>query len=130
MKILSLFLGVSTLLLTGCGQQYDLQSGQQSALVDSSIHLEAGANEIVPTTESTPTPTPSVAPTPSDPISAHSCGKKADKKIYICHRPPGNPDNEHTLCIAIQGAIHGHGILLDGSPTTTGDYLGKCAADQ
>lgn len=45
-------------------------------------------------------------------------GGEASKKVLICHIPPGNPDNKHTICIgksAVQGHIDHHG-----------DYLGEC----
>jgi hypothetical protein len=39
-------------------------------------------------------------------------------KVCICHIPPGNPDNAHTICIgepAVAAHIRNHG-----------DYLGEC----
>jgi hypothetical protein len=46
-----------------------------------------------------------------------TCGGGKNDKIVICHVPPGNPDNEHTLCISAHAtdAHLGHG-----------DYLGEC----
>lgn len=41
-----------------------------------------------------------------------------DNKVCICHIPPGNPDNAHTICIgapAVDAHIRNHG-----------DYLGEC----
>ena len=46
------------------------------------------------------------------------CGKKG-KKVYLCHIPPGNPANYHTICVS-PSAIPSH--LRDG------DYLGPCDA--
>lgn len=35
-----------------------------------------------------------------------ACGNNG-KKIYVCHFPPGNPENAHTLCVARQGFENG-----------------------
>lgn len=43
-------------------------------------------------------------------------------KTTICHIPPGNPANAHTLCVGNQ-AVPAH---LDNH----GDYLGPCKAEQ
>ncbi|MFL5305864.1 MAG: hypothetical protein ACJ8F1_11655 [Polyangia bacterium] len=43
-------------------------------------------------------------------------------KTTICHIPPGNPANAHTLCIG-NAAVPAH---LDNH----GDYLGPCKAEQ
>jgi hypothetical protein len=45
------------------------------------------------------------------------CGKN---KVYVCHVPPGNPDNEHTICIA-RPAVPVH--------IARGSYLGACSAE-
>jgi hypothetical protein len=42
-------------------------------------------------------------------------------KTTICHLPPGNPSNEHTLCVGTP-AVPAH---LDH-----GDYLGPCKTEQ
>src|SRR4051794_39269045 len=39
-------------------------------------------------------------------------------KVLVCHIPPGNPGNAHTICIAAE-AVQAH---LDNH----GDYLGVC----
>ncbi len=44
-------------------------------------------------------------------------GKKDDKKVYICHIPPGNPANAHTLEVSIN-AVAAH--------LQHGDVLGSC----
>jgi len=56
-------------------------------------------------------------------------GDKGDKKITICHVPPGNPGNAHTITISINAwktdgkGKGGHGPGLHG-----GDYVGRCQA--
>jgi hypothetical protein len=49
-----------------------------------------------------------------------------DKKIQICHIPKGNPKAAHALCIAVQGAVNGHGIDLKTCKSPVGDYCGAC----
>ena len=45
------------------------------------------------------------------------CGNNG-KKVLVCHIPPGNPSNAHTICIS-KNAVSTH---LDGH----GDYIGEC----
>jgi len=50
-----------------------------------------------------------------------ACDPQNTKKTTICHIPPGNPANAHTLCIgnpAVPAHLHNHG-----------DYLGPCVAE-
>jgi|GEM_PF-2228468 len=54
--------------------------------------------------ESTPTPLP--------------CDCKGQKKIVICHAPPGNPENAHTIDISCNGQ--------NGHQHHAGDYCGPC----
>jgi hypothetical protein len=84
-----------------------------------------------------------------DPQSALdiSCGNSNGKKVLICHVPPGNPARAHTLCISVNGATHGHGVLMPTGADSTvtraavgankssatvgegghgGDYAGPC----
>jgi len=51
-------------------------------------------------------------------IDVH-CGNNGDK-IFLCHVPPGNPENQNNICIALSGAI-AHLAEVHG-----GDYLGPC----
>ncbi len=50
------------------------------------------------------------------------------KKVRICHIPQGNPAAKQTICVAIPGAVEGHGVYLDGSKVGGhgGDYVGEC----
>jgi hypothetical protein len=48
----------------------------------------------------------------------HACEPGNTKKTTICHVPPGNPANAHTLCIG-NAAVPAH---LRNHP----DYLGEC----
>jgi hypothetical protein len=59
-------------------------------------------------------------------VDAHAeiraCDPGDKKKTTICHIPPGNPANAHTLCIgnaAVPAHLHNHG-----------DSLGACAQEQ
>ncbi|HEY0707390.1 MAG TPA: hypothetical protein VGG33_11370 [Polyangia bacterium] len=47
-----------------------------------------------------------------------ACKPGNTKKTTICHVPPGNPANAHTLCIG-NAAVHAHLTHHD-------DYLGPC----
>lgn len=48
-------------------------------------------------------------------------GNNLGKKVYICHFPPGNPENAHTLCIDTS-AVKAH--------LQMGDLLGPCDLDR
>ena len=64
-----------------------------------------------------------VDPDPPDTTSAGlcidtvSCGSK-DDKIQICHVPPGNPSQEHEICISFSA--------LDTHLNEHDDYCGPC----
>ena len=48
----------------------------------------------------------------------HACDPQDAKKTTICHIPPGNPANAHTICVgnaAVPAHLQNHG-----------DYLGAC----
>ena len=47
-----------------------------------------------------------------------TCGKKG-KKVWICHIPPGNPNNAHSICVSFN-AVAAH--------LAHGDYLGQCTS--
>jgi len=52
----------------------------------------------------------------------HACAPDDHHKTTICHIPPGNPANAHTLCIgnaAVPAHLQNHG-----------DYLGACQQEQ
>jgi hypothetical protein len=49
-----------------------------------------------------------------------ACDPADTKKTTVCHVPPGNPDNAHTICVG-NAAVPAH---LDH-----GDFLGTCACD-
>jgi hypothetical protein len=52
----------------------------------------------------------------------HACDPGNQKKTTICHIPPGNPANAHTLCIG-NAAVPAH---LDNH----GDHLGACVNER
>src|SRR6266852_3509031 len=56
----------------------------------------------------TPEPTPTPLP----------CDCKGQKKITICHAPPGNPENAHTIEISCNGQ--------NGHQHHPQDYCGPC----
>ncbi len=53
-------------------------------------------------------------PDNDDILDAWRC---APAKVYICHIPPGNPENAHTICVS-DNSINAH--------LEHGDYLGPC----
>jgi prepilin-type N-terminal cleavage/methylation domain-containing protein len=57
---------------------------------------------------------------PTDPNPPISGGSPGGKKVKICHVPPGNPDNAHTINVSIN-AMDAH---LDH-----GDLLGECGPE-
>jgi len=67
---------------------------------------------------------PSITPD----VDLHACAPGDTKKTTICHFPPGNPANEHTLCVgnaAVPAHVQHHhdtvGTCPDEPPCTTGD---------
>jgi hypothetical protein len=51
----------------------------------------------------------------------HACDPQSTKKTTICHIPPGNPANAHTICVgnpAVPAHLRNHG-----------DYLGACQSE-
>jgi hypothetical protein len=49
-----------------------------------------------------------------DPLQTNDAGQPIcdAPKVLVCHIPPGNPANEHTICIgqpAVQAHVHHHG---------------------
>ncbi len=51
---------------------------------------------------------------PNDP---RACDPADTKKTTVCHIPPGNPANEHTICVGDE-AVPAH--------LAHGDYVGAC----
>lgn len=77
-------------------------------------------DDVPPPGNKPPTTPPGVI---DDLVSQYGCG---GKKISICHVPPGNPGNAHTICIAVQGAVNGHDLDLATCTSSVGDYCGPC----
>jgi hypothetical protein len=49
----------------------------------------------------------------------HKSSSKCEyPKVKICHKPPGNPDNAHTIVVGSQSAVNAH--------LAHGDSLGPC----
>lgn len=64
-------------------------------------------------------------------VEKYGCVDPADKnsrekKIQICHIPPGNAAAAHAICIAVPGAVNGHGIDVKTCKSPVGDYCGAC----
>ena len=58
-------------------------------------------------------------------VEENICDDKG-KKVRICHIPPGNPANRHTICIgypALKAHVGCHGVDDDR------DYVGHCDTD-
>ena len=60
-------------------------------------------------------------------VEQYRCGNN-NRKVQICHIPPGNPAARHTICIGASAvAAHvGHHKSHDG---LISDYMGPCVAD-
>ena len=56
--------------------------------------------------------------TPGKP-DPRACDPADSKKTTVCHIPPGNPANEHTICVG-NSAVPAH--------LAHGDHLGSCCA--
>lgn len=61
-------------------------------------------------------------------VDLHACSPEQTKKTTICHIPPGNPSNAHTLCVgnaAVPAHVENHqdtvGECVDEPPCDTGD---------
>ncbi len=84
---------------------YDETSGSGEDFAHLRLHIP---NQCI-TPTSTPTPTPTPTPEPSPP--------PGDGKVTVCHIPPGNPGNAHTISID-SSAVPAH--------LAHGDILGPC----
>jgi hypothetical protein len=86
--------------MIGCGAQPDDASSQRLAAL-AACHLDDGTVDLN--------------------ADIRACDPQDSKKTTICHIPPGNPANAHTLCIgnpAVPAHLHNHG-----------DYLGACKSE-
>lgn len=125
-KIDSNLAGVSTAKLSGAG---DPVVGPTPVLVASNAPsvgptplAPVGGEPVVAPSQPLPNCTPGAA-SPVD-MKVIACGIDS---IKICHIPPGNPAAQHTLCIAMQGAVNGHGVKFNGEVGGHGgDYPGEC----
>lgn len=54
-------------------------------------------------------------------VTLHACSPEETHKTTICHIPPGNPSNAHTLCVA-NAAVPAH--MEDHQ-----DTLGECVSE-
>jgi hypothetical protein len=59
-------------------------------------------------------------------VDAYRCGN--GHQIYICHIPPGNSAQRHTLCVGAP-AVAAHIKHHKAHDTQLGDYVGQCVAD-
>jgi len=61
-----------------------------------------------------------------------ACDPADTKKTTVCHIPPGNPANAHTICIgnaAVQHHIDNHGDFIGTCSCTTGGGDGGTTDD-
>jgi hypothetical protein len=100
--------GLGTMFGSGCGSASDDASEQSSEEVSAAdrakiaaCHLDDGSVEMT--------------------AKVHACDPGDTKKTTICHVPPGNPANAHTLCIGNPAVPH----HLANHP----DYLGPCKVE-
>jgi hypothetical protein len=110
---------VGSLVLAACSNSFPGLDG--SGVDDWTAHL-TGTEEpaVYPLPQGGTTTDPTVAAAASRP--AHpipSC--TSDKKQLVCHIPPGNPANMHTICVSVN-AVQTH-------VTHHGDPVGPCAVD-
>jgi hypothetical protein len=53
-------------------------------------------------------------------VDVHACPDGSTKKTTICHIPPGNPANAHTLCVgnsAVPAHVENHHDTLGACPS-------------
>lgn len=96
---LTAFLGLGV--IAGCDSEADEMSlaAAQRLKILNACHLNDGTIE-------------------DDADLLRACDPQNTKKTTVCHVPPGNPANAHTICIgnaAVAKHLHNHG-----------DYLGPC----
>ncbi len=112
---ISLFTGLTALplfLLLGCSESglnaNSRDTFSQAQLADTSRGIAGEGGTEYPTTD---------------------CEKTNSRKVLVCHVPPGNPDEKHTICVSEAGAANGHGLNL-ADPYEVGghggDRLGAC----
>lgn len=58
-------------------------------------------------------------------VTLHACSPEAVNKTTICHIPPGNPSNAHTLCVG-NAAVRAH---MDNHPDTIGECVIEAPCD-
>src|SRR5258708_16144058 len=97
---------VAVLALVGCGN-----GGGQGSLDEASNSAAAAAAAAAAADKAAATVCTPGAPDP------RACDPADTKKTTICHIPPGNPANEHTLCVG-NPAVPAH--------LAHGDHLGSC----
>ena len=112
------------LFIAACGGGVIYQELDDNAVVPEPTET---CEKPTPTPEETPVETPEPTPTPGDDDDDDDWSGDDDdddddgtcRKNLLCHVPPGNPENKHTLCLpspAIRAHLKQH----------TGDYLGAC----
>jgi hypothetical protein len=99
MSALALF-GLSV--IAGCGATTDESTASENGAALAACHLNDGTVDVSTT-------------------DLRACDPQNTKKTTICHIPPGNPANAHTLCVgnaAVPAHLHNHG-----------DSLGPCVIE-
>jgi len=127
-NLLSVDAGSDTTIYYGYGDENaillaipDGGNGQYSYLWSNNATTQTITVNPTTTTTYTVTVTDECNNTASDEVTVNvidvRCGKK-NNKVLVCHIPPGNPNNAHTICIS-PNAVPAH--------LAHGDYLGNCS---
>lgn len=137
---LALLAPLALSLLTACGSQSYFSNEGSNAKQAAALNPQFPTGSNLSTSDAAPSSNPSLTPSPEDvgpsaspsPLLDLTCKdiescKCGPNSIWICHIPPGNPAEAHTICVGIPGAINGHGVTFDGKPGGHGgDYPGQC----
>jgi len=105
---------IAALALSACGSSNDqsTSTGGLNSIIDPNQQVNLSTR-------------PQLSDTETDPSVAvpYACGNGG---VMICHFPPGNPNNRHSICIG-QPAVAHH--IKEHQRDNVGDYLGSCEGD-
>jgi len=124
-------LAISALLMAGVASypihSYAKEDESKSSESDKSKSSDSGKSKSSDSGKSKSSDSGKSKSSDSDKRSANDSGHTANQKITVCHVPPGNPANAHTIHIAFSAweAHKAHtNNNTEGLPTA--DYLGSC----
>ncbi len=115
-------LAAALLLLSACGKT-NFSSTDQSTALKSGVSEETAASTGEATEEANGQVLQEIVDDPSL-AELHSCG---NKKVLICHVPPGNPAAAHTLCIS-ENSVAAH--IAHAAQSGEADTLGDCTEEK